>query len=108
MKKVYAILAQHFTAREAEGEKLEWDHVKRTVNSDNRVIYEVSSVEHQLRVKRTGTTDPDENPHLVIGATETSILDHYLTCFSIEERTGRFFRKLCVKSGGRYFLFYFC
>lgn len=87
--KAAAVLATGFAARTCEVIAVKFEDVLKT--TDRESGEERYIVEH-MRAKTTGV--PVKMRALISGALEVSILNQYISCFPLRDRTGRFFRVL--------------
>jgi hypothetical protein len=87
--KAFAIIAIGFAGRGIECFDMDWEKILRTTMDDGSHRYII----HFARAKQTGPSSGMESMPIV-GLDEVAILDEYVTCFLLEKRHGRFFRKL--------------
>ena len=96
--KVYAVVAVGFAARGCEACDLCFEDFERTITDNNslNIQNECRYVIHHNRAKAAGQLSSDRNVTFIVGPLEVSIIDEYIGCFPLNERKGRFFRKLNV------------
>jgi integrase len=95
LDKAYAAIALSFAARGAEVTTIMWDDVTQSVNTTTKET--VINIRFQ-RSKVTGV--PEKMLALITGRLEIKAIMEYAACFSDDQQTGRYFRKLCATRGG--------
>lgn len=92
---MYSTIGVAFAARKCEIFDFQFDQIKATTTSDGTLHYEV-------QFQRAKAAGPIQGPmsQVITGDFEVKAITNYVNCFPVEERTGRFFRKLLTNPDG--------
>ena len=95
LDKAYAAIALSFAARGAKVTTIMWDDVTQSVNATT------NEITINIRFQRTKVTGvPEKMLALITGRLEIKAIMEYAACFSEDQQTGRYFRKLSATRGG--------